>query len=186
MNSWLIRLLQAALNNLILPAGIQPAVVMTKMPTNGWPAMPFVTVNLEIIQQNETAIGEDVVNPTQDNVWTLFATAQRTWRVTVTSPDAEERDFYRDTLLSILRILDATVFSEIGLNNTHSLQATSYPVAKERDGRIPGFYCADIILDTDSSFATSVRTNYPIIVGVSPDGAYTSSNFTVILDPLNG
>lgn len=183
MNSVMIRLLQAALNSLVLPAGIQPAVVMTRMPAGGWPALPFVNVNLEFIQQTETAIGEDVENPTPDNIWTLFGMAKRTWRVTITAPDAEERDFYRDTLLAVLRILDATVFSEIGLNNTHSLQAVSYPVAKERDGRIPGFYCADIILDTDSTFSTSVRTGYPVILGISSTGTYLPPDFTVVLNP---
>jgi hypothetical protein len=183
MNAVLIRLLQAALDNLLLPSGIQRAQVITKMPVSGWPAMPFITVNLELIQQTHTEIGEDVENPGPDNIWTLFAMAQRTWRVTITAPDAEERDFYRDTLLAVLRILDATVFSDIGLNNTHSLQAASYPVAKERDGRIPGFYCADIVLDTDSNFSTSVRTDYPIILGISPNGTYSPSDFTVVLNP---
>ena len=185
MNAVLIRLLQAALNNLVLPAGIQPAVVMTRMPQSGWLAMPFINVNLELIQQTYTAIGEDVENPTADNVWALFATAKRSWRVTVTAPDAEERDYYRDTVMAILRILDATVFSEIGLNNTHTLQATSYASAKERDGRVPGFYCADIILDTDSNATALVRTDYPIILGISanPTPTYSAPDFTLVLDP---
>jgi len=184
MTRIIIRLLQAAINNLVLPAGIQPAIVMTTMPLSGWPVLPFINVNLELIQQNETAIGEDVENPTHDNVWALFATVQRTWRVTITSPDAEERDFYRDTLMSVLRVLDAAVFTEIGLNNTHTLQAISYPAAKERDGQIPGFYCADIIMNTDSNFTTLVRTDYPIILGISPDGTYLPPpDFTINLNP---
>ena len=172
MNALLIRLIQAALNNLVLPPGIQPAVVMTRMPQSGWPALPFINVNLELIQQTHTAIGHDLENPMADNVWALFATAKRTWRVTVTAPDAEERDFYRDTLLAILRVIDATVFSAIGLNMTHAVQAVSYPSAKERDGQIPGFYCADIMLDTDGNATALVKTDYPLILGITANPTY--------------
>lgn len=183
MTAVLIRLIQAALNCLVLPDGIQPAIVMTAMPISGWPALPFINVNLDLIQQHNTSLGEDIENPTGDNVWALFATANRTWRVTITSPDAEERDYYRDTLMAILRILDASVFTEIGLTNTHSLQAVSYPSAKERDGYIPGFYCADIMMDTDSNFTVLVQTDYPIILGISANPTYSQPNFTVVLDP---
>jgi hypothetical protein len=179
MNALLIRLIQAALNNLVLPTGIQPAFVMTAMPLSGWPALPFINVNLESIQQTDTAIGEGVENPTADNVWTLFALARRTWRIVITAPDAEERDFYRDTLLVILRIIKATVFGAIGVDTTHSVQAVSYPVAKERDGQIPGFYCADIVFDTEGNFATPVRTNYPVILAISSTGTYIPPGFAI-------
>lgn len=179
MNALLMRLIQAALDNLVLPAGIQPAVAMIRMPVNGWPAMPFININLEHIQQTETEIGGDFENPTANNIWTLFVMARRTWRLTVTTPSAEERDFYRDTLLAVLRILDATVFSAIGLNVTHSVQAASFPVARERDGQVPGFYCADILLQTDGTFTTSVTTDYPVILGIASSGTWLPDTFTI-------
>lgn len=179
MNALLMRLIQAALNNLVLPAGIQPAQVMIRMPANGWPAMPFINVNLERIEQTETAIGENIQNPTPDNVWTIFVMAKRTWRLTVTTPTAEERDFYRDTLLSVLRIIDATVFYALGLNVTHAVQAASYPLARERDGQVPGFYCADIILCTDGNFSTSINTAFPVILGISANPLYLSPAFNI-------
>ncbi len=179
MNAILMRLIQAALNCLALPPGIQPAVVMTRIPVNGWPAMPFVNVNLELIQQTETAIGEDVINPNADNIWTLFAMAKRTWRITVTTPTAEERDFYRDSLLSILRVLDAIVFDAFGLNIARAMQAASYPIARERDGQVPGFYCTDILLQMDGNFSTSVTTNYPLILGISANPTFLPNTFTI-------
>lgn len=179
MNPLLIRLLQAALNNLALPPGIQPALVLIKMPTSGWPAMPFIHVNLELIQQSETAIGEGVENPTSANIWTLFNNARRSIRVIVTSPTAEERDFYRDTLLVVFRLLCASVFSAVGLNASHGFQAVSYPIAQPRDGQVPGFYGADLMLTLDGVFPTSVRTNYPVIIGISSVPTYTNPNFTI-------
>ena len=162
----LIRLLQAAINNLTLPPGIPPAQVMTRMPANGWTAMPFVVVNLELIQQSDTEIGEDFANPGNDNVWTLFANARRIWRVTVQSQSAEERDYYRDTLLAIFRILYVSPYSYIGLNVEHSFQAVSYTSVEEWQDVIPGFYCADLLLELDGLFPATVVTNYPIIQNI--------------------
>lgn len=159
----LIRLLQGGINSLVLPPGIAPTNVTTQMPQGGWQAMPFIVVNLDLIQQSETQIGEDVVNPNPGNDWSLWVNAKRIWRVSVMSTDAEERDFYRDSLLSIFRVLKATVFSPIGYNVTHSFQAASYTSATERDGHTPGFYGADLMLEIDGEFNTAVLTNYGLI-----------------------
>lgn len=175
----LIRALQGAINTMVLPPGIKHTQVTTKMPMNGWTAMPFIVVNLDLIQQTETEIGEDVINPTNDNNWTLFANAKRVWRVTIMSQDVDERDFYRDTLLSVFRVLLATAFAPLGLNVQHSFSASSYPSAQEWDGQIPGFYAADLMFELDGIFPAAVVTNYPVILAVESDPTFTPYTFTV-------
>lgn len=159
-----IRLLQGGLNGLTLPSGFGPLpTVTTQMPQNGWSALPFVVVNTDLIQQTEVAIGEDVPNPDANNDWTLWANAKRVWRVTIMTINAEQRDFYRDALLVIFRVIKATAFSPLGLDVEHRFQAASYTDANEWEGKTPGFYGADLMLEIDGRFSTAVLTNYGVI-----------------------
>lgn len=153
------------------------------MPQNGWLAMPFIVVNLDIIQQTETQIGGDVENPDNDNVWTLFANAKRVWRICVICQDAEERDFFRDTLLGVFRVLKATALQPMGMDVSHSFQAVSYTSALEFEGRIPGFYAADLMLEIDGPLPAVVTTNYPVIEEIVSDPTFTPYRFTVEISP---
>jgi hypothetical protein len=172
LTNLMVRSLQACVNNMVFPPGFLPpnggipAQVTVKMPQQGWQAMPFIVVNLELIQQTEVGIGEDVVNPNQDNQWTLWSNAKRVYRVSIFSQDAEERDFYRDSLLILFRVLKATVFAPIGQNVSHSYQAVSGTDAKEWEGHTPGFYYADLMLELDGVFSATVTTNYLPILGI--------------------
>ena len=175
LSQMLIRLLQGGVNNLAKPPGINPVQITTQMPQNGWQALPFIVVNLDLIQQTDVSIGEDTPYFNQQNDWSLWSLAKRIWRVSVFSRDAQERDFYRDSLLNIYRVLKATVFAYIGYDVTHSYQAASYTDAKEWEGHTPGFYGADLMLEIGGVFNTVVLTNYGRIleinvgIGVLPD-----------------
>ena len=161
----LIRLLQAACDNAPRPLGgrVQPAQVTTKMPQGGWGATPFVVVNLDLFQQADTAVGQDVLAPLADNQWTLPGWAKRVWRISVFSQDADERDFYRDTLLIAFRALKATLFSQIGQNIRHSFQATSGTTSDEWVGQGPGFYWADVMYDLEGVFDVTILTGFQLI-----------------------
>ena len=161
----LIRLLQAGTANATRPPGVTaaPAQVTTKMPLGGWGATPFIVVNLELIQQSDTALGQDVLNPLLDNTWTLPAWAKRVWRVTVFSQNADERDFYRDTLLILFRALKATLFSQVGMNIRHSFQATSGTTADEWIGQGPGFYWSDVLFELEGTFDVTILTGFGLI-----------------------
>jgi len=173
----LIRALQGIMNSMVLPPGVQPAVVTIKMPVNGWAAMPFIVINLDLIQQTETNIGEDFAAPNPANVWTLFANAKRVWRVTVISQAAEERDFYRDSLLAAFRILKATAFAPIGYDVSHTFSATSYSSTSEWEGLNPGFYGADLMLEINGIFPAAVLTNYPLILDVASNPTFDPNTF---------
>jgi hypothetical protein len=184
MTPLLIRLLQVALNNLPRPDGIGVVQITTRMPVNGWQAMPCIVVNLYLIKQSEVEIGEDVENPLPDNTWTLWVNATRTWRVTILSSAVDERDYYRDALLSVFRVLKATVFSQIGQNVRHSFQAESYASVDEMNGIIPGFYGADLLLTLDGVFPAALMTNYPPIAAVASNPTITPNRSIItIVDP---
>jgi hypothetical protein len=170
----LIRLLQGAVSSMPMVNGLARPMVSTEMPINGTLAMPFIVVNLDLIQQSEVAIGEDFPQPTPDNDWTLWALAKRVWRVTVMSKGAEERDFWRDNLLAAFRVFKATAFTPLGLNVTHSFQAASYTDAKEWEGMTPGFYGADLMLEITGIFPVAILNDFgvmnPIQATVSTTG----------------
>lgn len=165
LNNMLIRLIQAGINNLTLPGGIKPLQVTTKMPQGGLAALPFIVVNLDAGQQSDTGIGQDVpnVNSATGNDWTIWVNAKRMWRISVLSHDVEERDFYRDAIISIYQVIIATVWNLIGVDKTHDIQFTSGPDANEWEGRIPGFYFADIMVTADGVLNTTVITGYGTI-----------------------
>ncbi len=153
-----IRLLQAGVNNLTLPQGISPVQVTQQMPQGGFQALPYIIVNLDLIQQYQTGIGQDVENPNSQGVWDIAVNATRVWRVSVMARNALERDFYRDTLLGMFQILLATVFLPLGLDVHHDFQAASGTDAREWEGKNPGFYYAELIFKISGTFTINILT----------------------------
>lgn len=158
-----IRLVQAGISNLTLPPGVQPVQVTTQMPVGGWQALPFVVVNLDLIQQDEVPIGQDMPQPDASNIWEIVTYAKRVWRVTVLSRSAAERDFYRDSLLAIFQSLKSTVFASLGLDNRHDFQAASGTDVNEWEGRSPGFYFADVLMTISGPMSVALLTGYGVI-----------------------
>lgn len=175
----LIRLLQGSLNCLTLPNGIKPVQITTKMPQQGLGALPFIVVNLDLIQQTEVEIGKDTPFSNNNNILTLFSNAKRIWRVSVFSADAQERDYYRDTLLMNFQVLRMTVFTVLGYDVSHSFQAASGTDSKEWDGHSPGFYYADLMLELDGVFLTAITTNFGVIDEIDV-GAHITPNSLMV------
>jgi hypothetical protein len=159
----LIRLLQAGISNMTLPPGFIAPQITTAMPVGGLQALPFIVINLDLIQQSEVGIGQDVVNPNAGNDWTIWVNAKRVWRVSVLSQSVEERDFYRTALISIYQVILATVFDQLGVGVTRDIQAASGTDISEPTGRIPGFYFADIMFTADGVLNTTIVTGYGLI-----------------------
>jgi hypothetical protein len=159
----LIRLLQGGVENLTRPAGVNGVVVTTALPQGGLRALPLMIVNLDLIQQEETQIGQDVENPNNENVWTLWVNAKRIWRVSVFGRNPTERDFYRDSVLAMWQVWHQSVFTPIGLNVSHRFQAASGTDVSESEGLSPGFYYADIMLELDGVFDVAVLDSFGLI-----------------------
>ena len=182
----LIRLLQAGVNNLTLPTGINSVQVTTQMPLGGWSALPFIVVNLDLVQQQDTMIGEDFQAPDSNNTWTIPTWAKYLWRITILSRNAAERDYYRDNIIAICRVLKATVFSFIGSNMRHEVQAASGTDVDEWSGKQPGFYYADVMFSVEGVLDAIVLTNYGAIksFAVTPTGVSAQSFVIDVPPPL--
>lgn len=178
-----IRLLQAAVNSVTLPPGIKPVQITTQMPVGGWQALPFVVVNLDLVQQEDTGVGQDVPNPGQDNVWPYSLFAKRVYRVTVLSASAGERDFYRDYLLATFQVLRSYVFVPLGLTMRQTFQAASGTDAKEWEGKIPGFYYADLLLDIEGVYDVLITSNYGLIETITTAMTLPSGSVTTTQNP---
>jgi hypothetical protein len=163
MTALLIRLLQAGVTNMTLLPGIAPANVSNAMPITGFPILPFVVVNLDLIQQENVPIGQNTEQPDGNNVWTVASYAKRIWRVSVLARTAAERDFYRDGLIAIFQSLLGSVFSALGSNMSHRFQAASGQTSDEYQGKSPGFYFADIMMEVLGVFNTSIETSFGLI-----------------------
>jgi hypothetical protein len=151
-----IRLLQAGVNNLSLPSGIGATQVLAQMPQGGFQALPYILVNLDLIQQYQTGIGQDVENPDNTGDWMIVVNSKRVWRVSVMSRNANERDFYRDSLLGMFQVLLATVFLPMGIEVHHDFQAASGTDAREWEGKNPGFYYAEMIFTISGTFPVNI------------------------------
>lgn len=160
-----IRLMQATVNGLTLPVGWARPQVTTKMPQGGWAAMPFIVVNLDLFQQTDTGIGQGVINPDKNNIWDIWIDAKRVWRVSILCQDAEERDFFRLALVAAFQTILPTVFAPIGMDVRHSIQASSGTDVSEAEGKAPGFYYCDIMMEVDGSFNVAIVTGYGVIPG---------------------
>jgi hypothetical protein len=169
MTQILIRLLQGGMNNLALPPGIALPQVTSVMPQGGWQSLPLIVLNLELIQQEQTQIGEDVMQPDVSNTWEIPCITKRMWRVTVLSKNATERDFFRDSLIAMFRVLKATVFAQLGQDVTHDFQAVSGTDVNEWEGKTPGFFYSDILMSLSGVSDTVVMTGYGIIKSFSVD-----------------
>jgi hypothetical protein len=167
LTALMVRLIQGAVNAMPLLPGMQKTQVTTRMPMNGWQAMPFIIVSPELVQQTEVQIGEDVPTPDQHNNWTMFALVNRVWRITIMSVNDEERDFYRERLLVAFRVFKAQAFAPLGYDVTHRFQAVSYTDSHEWEGHVPGFYAADLMYELEGVFPVVVLTNYGLIETIS-------------------
>lgn len=175
LTSLIIRLLQAGVTNLIIPDGVTRAVVSNAMPLTGFPPLPFVVVNLDLIQQENVPIGQNVVNPDGDNVWTQASYAKRIWRVSILARSADERNFYVEALTAIFQSMLGSIFAALGSNMSHRYQVASGQTADEYQGKSPGFFFADLMMEVLGVFNTSIQTSFGRIEAITtatglPDG----------------
>jgi hypothetical protein len=158
----MLRLLQAGVDGLSgsRPAGINGVLVSTAMPSGGLRSLPLMILNLDLIQQEQTQIGQDIDNPDGSNIWTIWVNAKRVWRVSVFGRNPTERDFYRDSVIAMWQVWHSSVFAPIGLNVSHRFQAASGTDVSESEGLSPGFYYADIMLELDGAFDVAVLDSF--------------------------
>jgi hypothetical protein len=177
----MLRLLQAGVDGLngSRPAGVNGILVSTAMPQGGLRSLPLLILNLDLIQQEQTQIGQDIDNPDGSNVWTIWVNATRVWRVSVFGRNPAERDFYRDSVIAMWQVWHSSVFNPIGLNVSHRFQAASGTDVSESEGLSPGFYYADIMLELDGVFDVAVLDSFGLIQTFDTGITLVPNNFTV-------
>jgi hypothetical protein len=176
----LLRLLQCAVNSLQLPKGVDKIQVLHAMPIAGLPQMPFVTLNLDLMDQAEIPIGQQVFQFDNTGTAVITGLVERNYKVSVLGKNALERDFYRDMLPPIFEIILAQVLMPAGMNVEHRYMIASGQVAKDLIGKGPGFYYADALLSFKGSLNCTVTLPTGLIAeitftGTADDGVQTEA-----------
>jgi hypothetical protein len=169
-----IRLIQGGISSLTLPSGVKTAQVTQAMPLGGSIPMPLVVVNMDLADQDKIPIGQSTTAlnslltgvgvPAAGYITTGFA--KRTYRISVLSVNAPERNFYRDTVVGIFLSIMGTVLQPLGLDVTHKWMVSSGQVAADRQAMMPGFYFAEILLDFTGTFNVVSNPGYQTILGI--------------------
>lgn len=187
LTQMLIRLLQAGINSLTPSSfnvsGGKIPQVLYDMPLAGFPPMPFVTVNLEILEQREIPIGQNVQNTDSVGNWTITGFARFLYRISVFANSSQERDFYRDAVIGIFRGILQSVFVPLGKDVRHSFMSTTGQVVKDKIQEIPGFYYSDVMLEFQGTFNTLITITYGLIntinfTATTPDGTTIEAQVT--------
>lgn len=168
----LIRCLQAATDNTPLPPGIERATVMHDMPLNGFPAMPFISVTLQMQEQEEIGIGQNapsygIVTGTENQMWTTAALVRKMWRVSVYAKDTTTREYYRQLILSAFEIMMPTIYTALGQNVSHKFITHTGQFEDDQKWQRPGFFYSDILLEVTGTFNVNIQFTYPPVVGVA-------------------
>jgi len=163
--------LQAGLQALRVPAGFQnKPTIQHAMPINKTPPLPIISINQDLMQQDQSEIGAGV-NPDQwNNQYSVPATVHRRISVFIATTSVEERAFYRDAVISIWRTMLGPLLHPLGQDLSQRFQATDNQVTKPDDS--PGFYYSEIGLEFTGVFLAHVVTDYPVIEGFTTDFSF--------------
>lgn len=174
-----MRLLQAGLQNIAPPAGILMPRIMLAMPLDNAPALPLIVIAPEQDAMMEQPIGVDVPKPDSQNVWQIMDLQKHVLRVSILSLNAVERDYYKNAVISIFKVLLGAVLGPLGQDVRHGYMAASYQQTKEHIDQVPGFYGCDVMLEITGQFNVVVTTTYGIIAEITLQG---SEEGTVVID----
>lgn len=177
--SIMMRLLQAGLQNIAPPPGILRPRIMLAMPIDNIPPLPLIAIAPELDQMQEQPIGVDVPKPNSKNIWQIMDLQKHVLRISILSENAVERDYFKDAVLSIFKVLLGTVLAPLGQDVRHGYQAASYQQTKEQVDQVPGFYGCDVMLDITGQFNVVVTTTYGIIAEITFQGDDPEGNIVI-------
>ena len=175
LDGLLLRLFSAGVSAIAVPPGFNAIRVLQAMPLT--PAsdateFPFIVMNLDLEQQEELQIGEDVLFSLNNiNILPLIIT--RRYSINILSHNAQERDFYKDSVLGVCYTM-MIALNQAGQGFTYSIQASN---TQAGDGlNMPGFYASIIMLEFTGQFNMTITTTIPPISQIDVDvTAYTGT-----------
>lgn len=192
----MIRLIQAACDNVVLPTGVSRPQVSNAMPMGGQIPLPLVVVSEDLIQQAAVPIGQSV--PHQPSTmaigiggiasgYTIIGQATRTYRVSVLAKDVITRDFFRDLILGMFNSIYGPVLQPMGVDVTHRWQATTGQIVDPKMGIVPGFYYSELMLTAEGTLNVSIYPQYGTIetVQTTVSGASAGSGGNPAVPPVD-
>jgi hypothetical protein len=156
-----IKLMKAALDALVVPEGFAKAQVYHAMPLGGFPPLPAIVIQQELLRQAEIPIGQQVDQEKDD--MSMLAIATRRYSVAILSRNSDERDFYRTAIVGCFEAICLDVLSHLGNNIRHSFAVDSSMESTDDPNAAPGFYYADCLFTFDGNFFVGINKQYPII-----------------------
>lgn len=182
----IMRMVEAGLSVLQMPGNSnwQPPKFLYQMPLDNTPQLPFVTTNLDLIQQEEIPIGftnmmEDINQESQQSipgtgVFSMTGLQNRRYSFYVFSKMYRERDFIQESIIAIIMGIQASL-SHGNEDIRFSYQAAQGAV-EFRDAEHPGFYYAQITAD----ITRQVAIKFTSTVGRISTIDITTSPFPVV------
>ena len=162
-----IRVMQAGLNALIVPNNFKrKPSVFHAMPVAGQPTLPFVAISQVTMQQVQVPIGQNVMSNYQSNLLSITDLTKRRYSIAIMTTTAEEREFYRDAVISIFKTILGPLLESIGQNVSHDFMVDTGQVTQDRDA--PGFYYCECLVEITGTFNVTVSTNYGFIADIDP------------------
>jgi hypothetical protein len=159
MTELLQKLLWGGIQSLPLPSNYKKPIVYHAMPLTGQPPLPLITINLDLFQQqgNEIPIGQNIPRYDITGSWNVEAMAKWRYIVAVLTTSAQEREFYRDAIISLFHSILYAPMNALGKNISHSFQSTNGQISGDRDN--PGFYWSEIALEMTGTFSVEIDNN---------------------------
>ena len=154
-----VRLLQAGVQSLSLPNGStfrNKPQVMISMPLTGTPALPILTINEDLMQQDQVPIGHGMQFPTAQNDYQIDELVMRRYRITILTQSTDEREFWKFAVISLVKTILIPVLETMGQDVTSRFQAASSQMTDVS----PGFYFCDIMIEFTGVLPVRIQTNY--------------------------
>lgn len=185
MTPMIMKLLQAGIDNLVVPSPINKATrVLHAMPLGGLPTLPIITINMDMVQQVAVPIGQSVEKVSPDGVWTISGLINRVYHMTVLADNPEDREFYKDAVVAIMQSIIASVMVPIGDDVSHKFQAAAGQVANDPSGMGPGFYYADILWTFEGNYNISIDPVYGSVNVINVTAQYGGASDTVTISGI--
>jgi hypothetical protein len=136
----------------------RPAVFIS-MPLVAQPPIPCITINEDLMQQEEVPIGHGMNTDMMRNEYQIQEIVNRRYRVTVITSSTDEREFWKLTVISLFKSILVPVLIKMGQDVSSSFQASSSQINPPEAN--PGFYFCDIMLEFSGILPIRITTSYP-------------------------
>lgn len=170
LDGLLFRLFTAGIHALDVPAGISKGTeirVLQELPFSRGEILPCIVMNLDLLQQQEVAIGR-AIDTSFDNSWIIPTYALRRYSFWILTRTARDRDFYKDACVAVLLSIMTDVMEQLGQNYTYTFQAAQSQNVDPSPEFAPGFFESNVMMEMLGEYNVQIHTNYGLIESITP------------------